>query len=68
MAKWLPVDSPEPCHRCGSFEDVREQYVVVNAMPCLAGSQRKVTVYRTWACERCWEEFRDRDNGEDSHD
>lgn len=55
--RWTADDEPEPCHRCGTSEGVKERFVVTNPFPCLAGTQPKATGYMTWGCDPCWDVF-----------
>lgn len=57
MSKWTGEDEPEPCHRCGSFIDVKKFFVITNGTTCLSGMQLKVSGYPSWGCEPCRAEF-----------
>lgn len=61
--RWAPEGQPEPCHRCGTFAGVEQRFMVTNPMPCLSGSQPKVTGYFTWGCHDCWSLFGERRGG-----
>jgi len=52
-----------PCHGTGYTcrKPAKQRYV---ARPtCLAGVQMKLGAYETWACDACWESFRETSRG-----
>jgi hypothetical protein len=44
-----------PCHRCRERFGTRR---FVTRPVALSGTQTKFGAYETWACDRCWDEFK----------